>query len=152
MSNNNDRILRFHVADKVFHGLNAILWFALVITGALVYLCDLETAQAENMMAWHVGLGIAFTINLVGYLVFAPERFALMMNACLTWDKNTLLWFRNFGGYPRRFFKIPFGPVEVAPQGRYNAGQKASYLLFMASIFMLVVTGWLKPLFPLPTV
>ena len=143
MANHNDRILRFHVADKVFHGLNAILWFALVITGAIVYLCKPEAATGESLMAWHVGLGIVFTLNLVGYLLFAPERFALMINACLIWDKNTILWFRNFGGYPRRFFKIPFGPVEVPPQGRYNGGQKASYLLFMGMIAALAVTGWL---------
>lgn len=30
--NNNARILRFHLPDKVFHSMNAILWFALVIT------------------------------------------------------------------------------------------------------------------------
>ena len=76
MANNNDRILRFHVADKVFHGLNAILWFALVITGGIVYLCEPEAATGENLMAWHIGLGIVFTLNLVGFLMFAPERFA----------------------------------------------------------------------------
>ena len=38
---------------------------------------------------------------------------------------------------------IPFGPVEVPPQGRYNGGQKASYLLFMGMIAALAVTGWL---------
>ena len=48
MANHNDRILRFHVADKVFHGLNAILWFALVITGAIVYLCKSEAATGES--------------------------------------------------------------------------------------------------------
>lgn len=143
MANHNDRILRFHVADKVFHGVNAILWFALVITGGIVYLASPEAATGENLMAWHIGLGIAFSVNLVGYIVFAPERFALMLNACLTWDKNTILWFRNFGGYPRRFFKIPLGPVEVPPQGRYNGGQKASYLLFMGMIAALTVTGWM---------
>lgn len=147
MANHNDRILRFHVADKIFHGLNAILWFALVITGGIVYLCSPEAATGESLMAWHIGLGIVFTLNLVGYILFAPERFALMINACLIWDKNTILWFRNFGGYPRRFFKIPFGPVEVTPQGRYNAGQKASYLLFTAAIVMLIVTGWLLWIF-----
>ena len=141
MSNSNDRILRFHIADKVFHSLNAILWFALVITGAIVYLADCENATGEMLMSWHLGLGIVFTLNLVGYLLFAPERFALMINACLIWDKNTIMWFRNFGGYPRRFFHIPFGPVEVPPQGRYNAGQKASYLLFTAAIVMLIVKG-----------
>ncbi|MFR6028226.1 MAG: cytochrome b/b6 domain-containing protein [Sutterella wadsworthensis] len=30
-----------------------------------------------------------------------------------------------------------------SPQGRYNGGQKASYLLFMGMIAALAVTGWL---------
>ena len=141
--NNNARILRFHLPDKVFHSMNAILWFALVITGAIVYLCDLDASTGEMLMTWH----IAFTFCLFGYIFFAPDRFAMMMHACMTWDKNTILWFRNFGGYPRRFFHIPLGPVEVPPQGRYNGGQKASYLLFMASIYILIVTGWLLWIF-----
>ena len=141
--NNNARILRFHLPDKVFHSMNAILWFALVITGAIVYLCDLDASTGEMLMTWHIGLGIAFTFCLFGYIFFAPDRFAMMMHACMTWDKNTILWFRNFGGYPRRFFHIPLGP----PQGRYNGGQKASYLLFMASIYILIVTGWLLWIF-----
>ena len=127
--------------------MNAILWFALVITGAIVYLCDLDASTGEMLMTWHIGLGIAFTFCLFGYIFFAPDRFAMMMHACMTWDKNTILWFRNFGGYPRRFFGIPLGPETVPPQGRYNGGQKASYLLFMASIYILIVTGWLLWIF-----
>ena len=31
-----ERIMRFHTADKVFHAVNAITWFALLFTGALL--------------------------------------------------------------------------------------------------------------------
>ena len=142
----NNRILRFHAPDKVFHSVNAITWFALLFTG--VYVCEPEAACAEATMLAHLILGVVFTFNLLGFIVLAPDRFALILRACLEWDRNTIFWFRNFGGYPRRFFKIPFGPVEVTPQGRYNAGQKASYLLFTAAIVMLIVTGWLLWGFP----
>ena len=81
MANHNDRILRFHVADNVFHGLNAILWVALVITGAIVYLCKPEAATGESLMAWHGGLGIVFTENLLGNLQNATARFAQKNNA-----------------------------------------------------------------------
>ena len=139
----NDRILRFHAPDKVFHSVNAITWFALLFTGIYVYFCEPSDVAAHNAMVAHLVLGAVFTFNLLAFIVLAPDRFALIMRACLEWDRNTIMWFRNFGGYPRRFFKIPFGPVEVPPQGRYNGGQKASYLLFMGMIVALAVTGWL---------
>ena len=139
----NNRILRFHAPDKVFHSVNAITWFALLFTGVYVYFCEPEAACAEATMLAHLILGVVFTFNLLGFIVLAPDRFALILRACLEWDRNTIFWFRNFGGYPRRFFKIPFGPVEVPPQGRYNGGQKASYLLFMGMIAALTVTGWM---------
>ena len=137
----NNRILRFHAPDKVFHSVNAITWFALLFTGVYVYFCEPEAACAEATMLAHLILGVVFTFNLLGFIVLAPDRFALILRACLEWDRNTIFWFRNFGGYPRRFFKIPFGPVEVPPQGRYNGGQKASYLLFMGMIAALTVTA-----------
>ena len=138
-----ERILRFHTADKVFHGVNAITWFALLFTGAVAYFCDLSYETINNLMIWHVGIAVVYTFNLLGFLVFAPHRFAALLNALLTWDMDTIKWFRNFGGYPRRFFGIPFGPVEVPPQGRYNGGQKMSYLIFIFMMYALAVTGWL---------
>ena len=138
-----ERILRFHPADKVFHGVNAITWFALLFTGVAVYFGNLADETANNLMIWHIGIAVVYTFNLIGFLVFAPHRFAAMLNALLTWDMNTIKWFRNVGGYPRRFFKIPFGPEEVPPQGRYNGGQKMSYLIFLFMMYGLAVTGWL---------
>ncbi len=138
-----ERILRFHTADKVFHGVNAITWFALLFTGAAAYFCDLSDAMINNLMIWHIAIAVVYTFNLIGFLVFAPHRFAALLNALLTWDMDTIKWFRNFGGYPRRFFGIPFGPVEVPPQGRYNGGQKMSYLIFSVMLYALAVTGWL---------
>ena len=44
----NNRILRFHAPDKVFHSVNAITWFALLFTGVYVYFCEPEAACAEG--------------------------------------------------------------------------------------------------------
>ncbi|WP_301094300.1 cytochrome b/b6 domain-containing protein, partial [Turicimonas muris] len=141
------RILRFHTSDKVFHSINAICWYALFFTGVIVYFGNMMGAISDEtanlLMVWHIWLGALFTLNFVGYILFAPDRFAVTMKNLMEWDKNTIMWFRNFGGYPRRFFKIPFGPEEVPPQGRYNGGQKMSYLIFIAAIAYLIVTGWL---------
>lgn len=138
-----ERILRYHASDKIFHGVNAITWFILLFSGALVYFLDLGDEWRADLMYWHLVVGVIFTINIIAYLLMAPERFAVTMKNLLEWDKNSILWFRNFGGYPRKYFHIPFGPVDVPPQGRYNGGQKMSYLMFFFFIFTLCITGWL---------
>ena len=94
----NDRILRFHAPDKVFHSLNAITWFALLFTGVYVYFCNPSDEAAEMTMLAHLILGAIFTFNLLAFIVLAPDRFALILRACLEWDRNTIYWFRNFGG------------------------------------------------------
>ena len=90
-----DRILRFHAPDKVFHSLNAITWFALLFTGMYVYFLNPSDEAAETAMLIHLILGAVFTFNLLGFIVIAPDRFALIMRACLEWDRNTIYWFRN---------------------------------------------------------
>lgn len=72
----NNRILRFHAPDKVFHSLNAITWFALLFTGAYVYFCEPSAEAAEANMIAHLILGAIFTFNLLGFIVVAPDRFA----------------------------------------------------------------------------
>ena len=57
MANANERILRFHAPDKVFHTLNAITWFALLFTGVYVYFCNPSDEAAELTMLWHLILG-----------------------------------------------------------------------------------------------
>ena len=74
-----DRILRFHAPDKVFHSLNAITWFALLFTGMYVYFLNPSDEAAETAMLIHLILGAVFTFNLLGFIVIAPDRFALIM-------------------------------------------------------------------------
>ena len=114
----NNRILRFHAPDKVFHSLNAITWFALLFTGAYVYFCEPSAEAAEANMIAHLILGAIFTFNLLGFIVVAPDRFALILRACLEWDRNTIYWFRNFGGYPRPGRPPPFGAPPPAASSR----------------------------------
>ena len=85
-----DRILRYHAPDKVFHSLNAITWFALLFTGMYVYFLNPSDEAAETAMLIHLILGAVFTFNLLGFIVIAPDRFALIMRACLEWDRNTI--------------------------------------------------------------
>ncbi len=140
------RVLKFPLSEKIFHNVNLVTWMILIITGAIVYF-DLATRETmELMMDIHIGIAIIFTINFLGFVFLAMDRFLLMLRNLFIFDKDTFLWFKNLGGYPRRF-GIKFGPEETAPQGRFNAGQKPAYIIFIFSIFALIVTGWLLYLF-----
>ena len=143
-----NRVLKFPLSEKVFHNVNLITWIALIFTGVLIYFRMVNEDTAEMLMDWHIGIGVVFTINFFGFMLLNFDRFSLMIRNLLIWDSDTFAWFKNFGGYPRRLFGIKFGPEEVAPQGRFNAGQKAAYLIFMFMIFGLIVSGWLLYAYP----
>ena len=68
------RILRFHTSDKVFHSINAICWYALVITGAIVYfghwMGDISDETSNLMMVWHLWLG-ALSSPLTSWAMFS---------------------------------------------------------------------------------
>jgi formate dehydrogenase subunit gamma len=91
----------------------------------------------------HIVFAVVSTANFFGFAIINYDRFMLLLKNLTTWDKDTLGWFKNLGGYPRKIFGIKFGPEKVAPQGRFNAGQKLLYPIFIAMIFALIVSGWL---------
>jgi formate dehydrogenase subunit gamma len=137
----NEKVLRFPVYEKIFHNINAITWYILAITGMAVYFKWASGESAKFLMEVHIWTAIVFTLNFISFILIAPDRFYIMMKNLLQWDKDTFAWFKNLGGYPR-MFGIPFGPEKTAPQGKYNAGQKVAYLIFIFMIFGLIITGW----------
>ncbi|AEE15129.1 formate dehydrogenase gamma subunit [Thermodesulfobium narugense DSM 14796] len=138
---NNEKVLRFPVSEKVFHNVNAITWYILAITGILVFFKLVPEDIAGFLMQVHIWTAIIFTLNLISFILISPDRFYILLRNLLKWDKDSLAWFKNLGGYPRKF-GIPFGPEETAPQGKYNTGQQLAYLLFIFMIFGLIVSGW----------
>ncbi|WP_163329359.1 cytochrome b/b6 domain-containing protein [Desulfurobacterium thermolithotrophum] len=141
MAAKEERVLRFPASEKVFHNINAITWYILAITGILAFFKLVPKSTAETLMQIHIWVGVIFTVNFIAFVLIAPDRFYIMLKNLLEWDKDSFAWFKNLGGYPRKF-GIPFGAKETAPQGKYNAGQKIAYLLFIFMIFGLIVTGW----------
>ena len=124
----NERVLKFPMSEKMFHNINMVTWMILAVTGMMIYFKTVDATTASLLMDFHIGIAIVFTLNFIGFAVINADRFFLMLRNLLIWDADTFAWFKNFGGYPRRLLGIPFGPEEVAPQGRFNAGQKFTYL------------------------
>lgn len=137
-----DKVLKFPLSERVFHFVNMVTWMILAFSGIIVYFGLIDTQSVKFWMDLHIGVAILFTINFIGFMTLNLDRFMLMLRNLFIWDKDTFAWFKNFGGYPKRIFNINFGPEEVAPQGRFNAGQKGTYIFFMFMIFTLTVSGW----------
>ncbi|MDR2081997.1 MAG: cytochrome b/b6 domain-containing protein [Campylobacteraceae bacterium] len=137
------KVLKFPISEKIFHNLNLISWIVLIITGALIYFKALSDEAAALAMDIHIVAAVVSTANFFGFAIINYDRFILLLKNLTHWDKDTLAWFKNLGGYPRKLFGINFGPKEVAPQGRFNGGQKILYPIFIVMIFALIISGWL---------
>ncbi|WP_297575941.1 cytochrome b/b6 domain-containing protein [uncultured Campylobacter sp.] len=138
-----DKVLKFPLSERVFHFVNMVTWLVLAFSGIIVYFKLIDVSSVKFWMDLHIWVGALFTVNFVGFVLLNFDRFFLMMRNLLIWDKDTIAWFKNFGGYPKKILNINFGPEEVAPQGRFNAGQKGTYLFFIFMIFALIVSGWI---------
>ena len=125
-----DTVLKFPFSERMFHNVNLITWMILAFSGIIIYFGLIEESSVKFWMDLHIYVAVLFTVNFVGFVILNFDRFALMLRNLLIWDKDTFAWFKNFGGYPKKIFGINFGPEEVAPQGRFNAGQKPTYLFF----------------------
>jgi formate dehydrogenase subunit gamma len=139
----NAKALKFPVCEKIFHNLNLLSWTALIVTGALVYFKAIENDAAALAMDIHIIAAVLSTANFFGFAIINYDRFLLMLRNLTAWDRDSVAWFRNLGGYPKKLLGINFGPKEIAPQGRFNGGQKLLYSLLIAMIFALIVSGWL---------
>lgn len=99
---------------------------------------DISDETANLMMVWHLWLGALFTLNFVGYVLFAPERFAVTLKNLLEWDKNTIMWVQKLrrlsGVVSSRFLsdRLKFRRRVVT-----TAARKMSYLIFLAAVVYL---------------
>jgi formate dehydrogenase subunit gamma len=138
-----EKVLKFPVSEKIFHNLNLVSWIVLIITGCLIYFKALSDEAAALAMDIHIVAAVISTANFFGFMVINYDRFVLLLKNLTQWDKDAIAWFKNLGGYPRKLFGINFGPKDIAPQGRFNGGQKILYPIFIIMIFALTVSGWL---------
>lgn len=123
------RRIRFGLTERVAHWIHAAGFFAMLATGLVLYLPMLASTVGNRPLAkalhlasaalWLTGLALVATLGDRGALRRARrelERF----------DDDDLRWLRRRG---------------PAPQGRFNAGQKAHTVIQAALATLFVVSG-----------
>ncbi len=133
-------VLRHSTPSRIMHNVHMICWIVLAVTGFAVYFKLVGEEVRAAFMQWHIYFAIPLTLVTLGYLVVTPDRAFMFAKELLSWDRDTIAWWKNLGGYPYKFFKI--GSPGCPPQSKYNAGQKAFALSVVATLAILIVTGW----------
>ncbi len=143
-------VLRHPLSSRIVHTVNMVCWYGLFVTGILTYLK--LVGNRAFLMKLHIAFAAVLTAVLLSYLIVTPDRAYLFLQEVLNWDKDTIAWWKNFGGYPYRFLgktrfykyieRFWFAKPGCPPQSKYNAGQKLLGLTVVLSLGLLGLTGW----------
>ena len=124
-------VRRFSSAERSLHWLLAGTFFAMLVTGLILYLPALAQVAADRQL-WksiHLGAAIAFwggTLLLLGSAPGELQRTARELDSFDEDDRRWLRWAVRRGG-------------PEPPQGRFNAGQKLNSAMIAG--LMVVFTG-----------
>ncbi len=147
------RVMKKHgVAAITLHWVNAICWLILIPTGAALISADYIQFVPDwfiRMMAtifgtkgallhFHIMIGVFWLSTLLVYGIFGFKNYLLkFVHDDLVFYKDDLKWFIT--KLSCLLGKIE--PHECAPQGPYNAGQKAYAVVVAFSTVTLIITG-----------
>lgn len=123
-------VRRFSVTERVFHWVNAAFFFVLLGSGLVLYLPSLEVAVGRRALVKniHFWSGVAWPVALL-LVALAGDARGLWRTAreIDAFDNDDLRWLSG----------------RLAPQGRFNAGQKLNAALTGATTVLFVVSGLL---------
>ncbi len=123
------RIERFNLTERVLHWMHASAFFALLLTGLILYLPALSTLISRRQLVKnvHIWVAVAWAVAIVVILVVGDrKRLAADWREIETFDRDDRRWLRG-----RR-----------ARQGRFNAGQKINAILTVAFALLFALSGF----------
>ena len=123
------RIQRFTRTERMLHWIHASAFFALLLTGLILYLPALSTVVSRRNLVKnvHIWVAVAWAIALVVIFVAGNRRRLLEdWREVETIDRDDRRWLRG-----RR-----------SPQGKFNAGQKLNTLVTVAFALLFALSGF----------
>lgn len=123
------RVRRFGSTERTLHWVNASAFFAMLATGLVLYLPFLAQAISARplMKAVHLAAACAWLTALVLVVVLGDRGALRRTRREIERFDDDLLWLRR----------------RPAPQGRFNAGQKAHTIVQAALAVLFTVSGTL---------
>jgi formate dehydrogenase subunit gamma len=126
------RLVRFDVAERVLHWVNAVLFLTLLATASILYVGPLSAAvgRRELVRQVHVWSGLALPVPL---LVAVAGRWGKRLRQDISrlnrWTADDRRWLRSVGRDP--YVRL----------GKFNPGQKLNAAFTAGAIVVMLGTG-----------
>lgn len=142
MTNREDKVERFNLAERLGHWSHAISFVLLLLTGSgLAFYSFSQVLGPEGLGIFrriHHVMAYPFTFLTVLILVLGtPRTVGRWLRECISWGRDDYAF---VGGFVREFFVLP---VKLPEQGKYNAGQKLNSIIAILGSLLMVITGWI---------
>ena len=127
-----ERLVRFDVAERALHWVNATLFLTVMATAAVLYVGPLSAAVGRRNLVVHIHVwcGIALPVPVLLTLAGRWGRgFRADVSRLNRWTADDKRWFRSFGRDPY---------VQL---GKFNPGQKLNASFIAGVIVVMLATG-----------
>jgi formate dehydrogenase subunit gamma len=136
------RLARFDVAEQALHWVNALLFGALIVTAAILYVGPLTAlvGRRELVRYTHVVCGLALPFPLLAARL-GPWRKAFVADVrnLARFDDDDRRWLRSLGRAPAPL-EGPLGPGDLR-MGKFHPGQKLNAAFTLGAIVVMLGTG-----------
>ena len=138
-----NRYRRFTPTEVILHGLHAIIYLVLFVTGLILFIqrsleINLVSPEALSIIHRIMGVALVFFILQLLFLSFISPSFRVIWKTvfeALNWRFKDIVW----------LIKIPihflFHRITLPESNRYNPGQKLNILVVIFTLTGLCVSG-----------
>lgn len=136
------RTYRFNLAERIAHWNHALSFIILFITGIALVVRGIATVMDREVLISfghvHRAAAVLFTAVTIPVLLLGARK------AAGDWVRSSFRFDKDDRTFLLRFYRDFFGlPVQLPPQGRFNAGEKINSIMQILGWPVMVITGWM---------
>lgn len=141
MSGISGLVLKHDQQTRTMHWIHLVCFILLALTGIGFYwkinLISNVFGGPANASLVHRWTGVLFAASPALYILLNFERFSKFVDTITTITRDDVSWLKVMGGY------LPFIKADhIAPQDKYNAGQKMLGLMIIIGCLLIILTGF----------
>ena len=138
-----NRFRRFTLTEVILHGLHAVIYLVLFVTGLVLILqrsLEINLLSPEKLSLVHSIMGVVLVLFILQilFLSFITPSFRVIwktISEALNWRFRDIIW----------LIKIPFHflfhRISLPESGKFNPGQKLNILVVLFTVTGLCISG-----------